>query len=295
MAACRPSTDATTAWTDLTGVAFAQRWIDAGGIRTRVIEAGAGEPLILLHGTGGHAEAYTRNIAALAERYRVLAVDMLAHGYTDAPGRPCTIPEYVAHLGAVLDAHGLGRAHLSGESLGGWVAAWFAAEHPERVGRLLLNTPGGATADEEVLERLRGLTRDAMLNPTAATVRRRLEWLMADPATVTPELVAIRQAIYDRPSFQAATDDRLVLLELDTRRANLLTEVRLGSIRAPTLVLWTTQDPMAGVPVGEWFARAIPDARLEVMSDCGHWPQFERPDVFNAISLAFFDAERGQA
>ena len=289
------TTAARTAWLDLAGVPFTQRWIDAGGIRTRVIEAGTGDPLILLHGTGGHAEAYSRNLAAHAERFHVIAVDLLAHGYTDAPGRPCEIPDYVAHLGAVLDALELDWAHLSGESLGGWVAAWFASEHPERVGRLLLNTPGGATADETVLERLRGLTREAMLTPTAETVRRRLEWLMAHPETVTPELVAIRQAIYDRPVFQDAIDDRLVLLELDTRRRNLLTGERLARIGAPTLVLWTTHDPMADVPVGEWFAQAIPDARLVVMRDCGHWPQFEQPDTFNDISLAFLDPERAQA
>jgi 2-hydroxy-6-oxonona-2,4-dienedioate hydrolase len=283
--------DGRTVWLDVAGVPFAQRWIDAAGIRTRVVEAGEGAPLILLHGTGGHAEAYSRNLAAHAATFHVVAIDMLAHGYTDAPGRACEIPDYVAHLVAVLDALGLERVHLSGESLGGWVGAWFAAEHPERLGRLLLNTPGGATADEDVLERLRGLTRQAMLEPTAETVRRRLEWLMADPGTVTQELVDIRRAIYARPTFQAATDDRLVLLDLEPRLRNLLTDERLRRIEAPTLVLWTTQDPMAGVPVGEWFARTIPDARLEVMGECGHWPQFERPDTFNEISLAFFTGE----
>jgi 2-hydroxy-6-oxonona-2,4-dienedioate hydrolase len=280
-----------SAWLDLTGVPFRQRWIDAGGVQTRLIEAGAGEPLLLLHGTGGHAEAYTRNIAAHAEHFHVLAVDMLGHGYTDRPDHPYEISHYVEHLLAVIDAIGAERVHLSGESLGGWVAAWFASEHPDRVGRLLLNTPGGATADEKVLERLRGLTRNAIAEPTAETVRARLEWLMADPATVTDELVAMRQAIYDRPAFQANVDNLLTLLDLEPRKRNLLTEERLAAVQAPTLIVWTTHDPMADVPVGEWFERSIPDARLTVMRECGHWPQFENAPEFNDISLRFLLGE----
>jgi 2-hydroxy-6-oxonona-2,4-dienedioate hydrolase len=280
-----------SAWLDFAGVPFSQRWIDAGGVPTRVIEAGSGETLLFLHGTAGHAEAYTRNIAAHAEHFHVLAVDMLGHGYTGRPDRPYVVSEYVDHLLALIDAIGAERVHLSGESLGGWVAAWLASEHPDRVGRLLLNTPGGATADENVLERLRGLTRNAIADPTGETVRARLEWLMADPASVTDELVAIRQAIYGQPAFQANADNLLVLLDLEPRKRNLLTEDRLQRIQAPTLVLWTTHDPMADVPVGEWFARTIPDARLEVMRECGHWPQFENAAEFNDISLRFLLGE----
>jgi 2-hydroxy-6-oxonona-2,4-dienedioate hydrolase len=280
-----------SAWLDFAGVPFSQHWIDAGPVRTRVIEAGSGEPLLLLHGTAGHAEAYTRNMAAHAEHFRVLAVDMLGHGYTDRPDHPYEVESYVTHLLDLIDALGVERVHLSGESLGGWVAAWLASEHPDRVGKLLLNTPGGATADENVLERLRGLTRNAIADPTPETVRARLEWLMADPATVTEELVAIRRAIYDRPEFQANVDNLLTLLDLEPRRRNLLTEERLAAVQAPTQIVWTTHDPMADVPVGEWFERSIPDARLTVMRECGHWPQFENAPEFNDISLRFLLGE----
>ncbi|MCW3007932.1 MAG: hsaD 3 [Solirubrobacterales bacterium] len=280
-----------SAWLDFAGVPFSQHWIDAGPVRTRVIEAGSGEPLLLLHGTAGHAEAYTRNMAAHAEHFRVLAVDMLGHGYTDRPDHPYEVESYVTHLLDLIDALGVERVHLSGESLGGWVAAWLASEHPDRVGKLLLNTPGGATADENVLERLRGLTRNAIADPTPETVRARLEWLMADPATVTDELVAIRRAIYDRPEFQANVDNLLTLLDLEPRRRNLLTEERLAAVQAPTQIVWTTHDPMADVPVGEWFERSIPDARLTVMRECGHWPQFENAPEFNDISLRFLLGE----
>jgi len=108
-----------TVWLSLTGVPFAQRYYNAGGIKTRCVEAGEGDPLILLHGIGGHAETYVRNLEAHAQHFRTMAIDMIGHGFTDKPDTPYTIPVYVKHLLDFMDAAGIKRAHLSGESLGG--------------------------------------------------------------------------------------------------------------------------------------------------------------------------------
>src|SRR5690606_33006801 len=126
-------------------------FVDAGGVRTRVVEAGDGPPLVLLHGTGGHVEAYARNVAPLARRFRVIVPDMVGHGYTAAPPRPYTLDTYAEHLDALLDALGVERATLSGESLGGWVAAWYARLRPARVDRLVLTTPGNVTSKPETM------------------------------------------------------------------------------------------------------------------------------------------------
>ena len=127
-------------WSDLQGVPFSQGYLDAGGVRTRYLHAG--DPslpgLVLLHGSGGHAEAYVRNLEAHAEHFSTWSIDMLGHGYTDKPGHPLEVSHYVGHLTAVLDAIGADRAHISGESLGGWVAARAAVDHPDRVDRLVL-------------------------------------------------------------------------------------------------------------------------------------------------------------
>jgi len=84
--------------------AFSQRFVDAGGVATRVVEAGSGPPLVLLHGTGGHAEAYIRNIASLGVHFRVVAYDMIGHGFSDKPDRPYTLDDYCRHLSDLLDA-----------------------------------------------------------------------------------------------------------------------------------------------------------------------------------------------
>jgi 2-hydroxy-6-oxonona-2,4-dienedioate hydrolase len=107
-------------WSDLQGVAFSQGYVDAGGIRTRYLHAGdrSKPALVFLHGTGGHAEAYVRNLAAHGEHFSTWAIDMLGHGHTDKPDWDYAVPRYVEHLAAFLDTVGVERTALSGESLG---------------------------------------------------------------------------------------------------------------------------------------------------------------------------------
>lgn len=276
-------------WADLRAGSLSQGYLDAAGIRTRYLHAGTRgkPPLILIHGTGGHAEAYTRNLIAHGEHFDTYAIDLVGHGWSDKPLAPYEIDVYIRHLRAVLDALGFQRAHLSGESLGGWVAARFALEHPQRVDRLVLNTTGGATFDLAVMERIRTLTTAAVENPSWDTIKARLEWLMADPATVTDDLIACRQAIYAQPAMRAAMPHILCLQEPDIRRRNNLTDAQWAAIHAPTLVLWTDKDPTGAVSVGERIAGLMPHARLEVMARCGHWPQFEDAPRFNALHIGF--------
>ncbi len=276
-------------WADLRAGSFSQGYLTAGGIRTRYLHAGerGKPPLILIHGTGGHAEAYTRNLIAHGEHFDTYAIDLVGHGWSDKPLAPYEISVYVRHLRAVLDTLGFERAHVSGESLGGWVGARFALEFPDRVDRLVLNTTGGATLDLAVMERIKTLSTAAVENPSWETIKARLAWLMADPAVVTDDLVACRQAIYAQPAMRAAMPHILCLQEPDIRRRNNLTDAEWAAIKAPTLVLWTDKDPTAAVSVGQRIAKLIPNARLEVMERCGHWPQFEDAPRFNDLHIGF--------
>ena len=275
-------------WPEVANGSFSLGFKQAGAIRTRVLEAGSsGEPVIFIHGTAGHLEAYQRNILAHAERYRVLALDMIGHGFTDKPDHPYEIKHYVRHLKDVIDAYGFERVHLSGESLGGWIVAQFAIEHPERVGKLVLNTAGGLNTDPAVMTRLREISLKAVQEPTRENVRKRLEWLVHDRAHVTEDLVDMRYRIYTQPGFAKAMENILCLQIMDIRERNILTDEALSRIQAPTLVVWTDHDPTAGIPVGERFARVIPNARLTVFEGCAHWPQYEDAERFNNEHMAF--------
>jgi 2-hydroxy-6-oxonona-2,4-dienedioate hydrolase len=258
-----------------------------GGVRTRVLRAGSGPDLVLLHGTGGHLEAYARDIAGLAAEFRVTAYDMVGHGWSDLPDRPYTIDVLCDHLIGLLDALDIGTAHLSGESLGGWVAAWAAAHHPDRVQRLVLNTPGNIANKPEVMARLRESTLAAVRDPSDATVRRRVEFLFHHTEMVTDELVTLRRAVYSRPGFLRAITNTLVLQDPEVRKDFAWDPGWVGKIGAQTLLLWTEHDPTGGLDEAAMLLDWLPDARLYVIADAGHWPQWEKPDEYLRVHRDF--------
>nr|WP_246738676.1 alpha/beta hydrolase [Bradyrhizobium sp. CCBAU 051011] len=99
-----------------------------------------------MHGVGGHAEAYSRNFGPHAEHFWFVAIDMLGHGWTAKPAIDYQVKDYANHVLAVLKTLGRDKAMISGESLGGWVANYFAVHRPDAVEKLVLNTAGGWTA-----------------------------------------------------------------------------------------------------------------------------------------------------
>lgn len=276
-----------TLWTELGPTSYTLRRVAVGAWSTRVLEAGTGEPLVLMHGTGGHLEAYARNIRVLAGSFRVIAYDYPGHGYTTPTTRDLEIGDYQDHLLGLLDALGIESAHLSGESLGGWVAAKFAAAHPGRVDRMVLNTPGGTMANADVMDRIRTLSQAAADDPTTERIRARLAWLMADPASVTDELVAIRQAIYAQPGFADSMRHLLCLQDPEIRRRNLVTPDELAAVKAPTMVVWTSDDPSGPAAAGMDMAERIPYGEFTVIDRAGHWPQWEQPAEFHRILVDF--------
>lgn len=284
----RPA-DFTSVWSDLTGVSFSQGFLTADGVRTRYLMSGSPDKplLLLLHGVGGHAEAYSRNLGPHAEHFWVVAIDMLGHGWTDKPDSDYQVRDYAQHVLAVMRALGRSKAHVSGESLGGWVATYLAVHHPDAVDRLVLNTAGGWTAHPEVMARIKSLSNEAAADPSWARIRARLEFLMCDKAMVSDDLIETRRAIYAQPGFEAAMRRIMCLQDMDVRRPNMITEAQYRSIAAPTLVVWTSHDPTATPEEGKQIADMIPNARYVVMNQCGHWPQFEDADLFNGLHIDF--------
>lgn len=277
-------------WVGLMDCSFSQTFHQVGEWRTRVLEAGAGEPLLLLHGTGGHCEAYARNLAPLSRRFRTVTFDFAGHGLTTHAPRDLEIDDYVAQTIGVMDTLGIERANLSGESLGGWVAARLAARHPTRVRRMILNTPGGTLVNPAVMDRIRTLSQAAADDPSDERIRARLEWLMADPTSVTDELVAIRRTLYSRPGFADSMRHLLCLQDVDVRTRNLLTDDELAGITAPTMVVWTSDDPSGPAAEGRAIRERIPGATFSFIDGAGHWPQWEQAATFNDLHLSFMGA-----
>lgn len=288
-----------TIWSNFAGGGVQERYYDAAGIRTRALEAGEGPPLVLLHGTGGHAETYNRNIVPLAQHFHVYAIDMVGHGFTDRPDLDYTFDDYRDHLLAFLDAIGADRAHISGESLGGLVAGWTAIHNPERLDRIVCNTGLLVRTNERGLEQLRDLaarTHALKDDLSLDVVRRRMEWLVKEPDRMTDELIALRHRIYSQPGM-LDTVGRIMdaILEMSTGSFKGVDYYEAGILRriqCPTLVLWTSHNPGRSVEVVRGVIDDIPDARLEVLDDAGHWPQFEQADEVNRLHIEFLSGPR---
>lgn len=281
-------TDNPSIWVALMGQPFTISQVQVGEWNTRVLEAGTGpETLILMHGVGGHLEAYARNIPAFAQRYRVIAYDFPGHGFTTHATAHLELPDYVAHLAALMDTLGVEKAHLNGESLGGWVAMKFAVAHPERTERLVLNTPGGNLSVPEVRNRIRTLSQGAADDPSEERIRARLEWLMADNATVTQELVDSRRTIYSRLGFNESMRFIMCLQDEEIRARNMVTDADLDAIANPALVVWTSDDPSGPAATGLTIAERLVHGRFELVKDAGHWPQWEQHATFNQLVLDF--------
>jgi 2-hydroxy-6-oxonona-2,4-dienedioate hydrolase len=288
MSDTRPS-NFSSVWADLRGVTFSQGYLDADGIRTRYISSGSPDkPLLLcLHGVGGHAEAYSRNFGPHGEHFWVVAIDMLGHGWTDKPEIDYQVKDYADHVLAVLKALGRERAHITGESLGGWVATYLAVHHPDVVDHLVLNTAGGWTAHPEVMARLKSLSNQAAEDPSWERIKTRLEFLMCDKSTVSDDLIETRRTIYSQPGFADTMKRIMCLQEMDIRRPNMITEEQYRSIKAPSLVVWTSHDPTATPAEGKEISEMIPNCKYVVMNECGHWPQFEDAELFNRLHIDF--------
>ncbi len=275
-------------WNAMNGVAFSHRWIDVGGLSTRIVEAGEGpETVIFMHGIGGHIETFCHNIAEHAKHYRVIALDMLGHGYTAKPEGNYEIERYVDHTLRFLDVMRLDRVMLAGTSLGGWVSARIAARHPERVARLSLISSAGLTSHPSVMHNLKTLTERASLLGGKEATKLRLEFVLKNPAALTQELIDIRHDIYTAPEYQKSVRNIMCLQDMEIRRRNLLTKDELGKIKAPTLVVWTREDPTATLSDGHMYADAIADSRFVVFENSAHMPQLEEPQRFNELHLAF--------
>ncbi len=279
-----------TVWQEIGDLPHSVTYVQVGPWRTRVLSVGDGEQtVVLLNGTSGHIEAWTRNLRALAASYRMVGYDYPGHGWTTLTDHDLEIPEYEEHLLGLLDALGLDRVHLAGESLGGWIAIKFAAHHPERLRTVILSAPGGRVVGEQQVDSAQSVSAQAVAEPTFENVRKRLQVVIHDPANISDELVRVRQAVYSRPGFDSSMRHISALRRPEPRLRNRVTDEDMAAIPVPALLVWTDHEPTGGPEAGEHLAAGIPDGEYLLVRDAAHWPQWEAPAAFNAAALDFLE------
>ncbi|MEU6606386.1 alpha/beta hydrolase [Streptomyces shenzhenensis] len=277
--------------TDTNAVQVAAGFVDVPNFRVHYVEAGAGHPVVLLHGSGPGATGTTNfapNIGPLAEKFRVIAVDMPGWGESDTQTEE-TGRDHVRVLVDLLDKLGIDKAALVGNSMGGTTAVSTAILHPDRVSHLITMgtpapfqtafSPGGLTEGLKVL-------MHAYREPTPENMKRLVQVMCFDQQVATDELAQARSAAalahpehLDSWNSQFDGPPRIPpYFELAGR---------VGAIIAPSLIIHGRDDRVVHYENSLHLATRIPDSRMVLFNRCGHWAQIEHAAEFNRLVSGF--------
>ncbi|HET6939562.1 MAG TPA: alpha/beta fold hydrolase [Nocardioides sp.] len=267
-------------------------------VSTGATGVGGGLPLVMLHGGGPGASAWSNFGAALprfAKSFRTLLVDQPGFGGSD---KPPVVGNYfrfsASYVVQLLDELGIERVHLLGNSLGGGTAARLTIEHPDRVGRLILMGPGGLSLNLFHADPTEGVKRlsEFNLEPSREALRAFISTMVVNQDLVTDELVEERYADATAPGAREAMISMgMSFFDPDTAEDGMLWR-EAHRIRKHTLLTWGREDrvnPLDGALVA---LKAIPRATLHVFPNCGHGAQVEAADEFAEVATNFLARHR---
>ena len=269
------------------------RFVTAGGMRFHIRERGAGPTIVLIHGQSAHLFLWEAAAELLARDHHVVSLDLPAHGLTGPdPQRRYSFAGLANSVHALVEALGLDRFALAGNSLGGAVSTQYALTHPEKLEALILLDGIGAPRSTEIPP----AAFAAFLTPG-----------IGDLATIFTPKWAVRAGLADtygdvRKLSDAEVDRTYDLLR---RRGNRVAQrqtmrkameifdaARIATIATPTLLLWGDRDTWVTVKYGEWFRRLIPGAEMQIFPGVGHQPMAEAPAETADAMRAFLARQR---
>jgi 2-hydroxy-6-oxo-octa-2,4-dienoate hydrolase len=258
----------------------------ANGIGTNYLTAGDGPPVVLVHGSGPGVSAYANwrlLIPQLAQRYTVYALDMVGFGFTDRPdGVDYTIKTWTDQLLGFLDALGLDRVSLVGNSFGGAVALRTAAEHPDRIDHLVLM--GSVGVPFPITE---GLDAVWGYEPSFENMRAIMDYFAYSRDLVNDELAEVRYQASIQPGFHESYSAMFPAPRQRWVDAMVTPDEAIAAITAPTLVVHGREDRVIPLANSYRLLELVPHAQLHVFGHCGHWSQIEWADEFAGLVADF--------
>lgn len=260
--------------------------IRAAGVMTNYHEAGSGTPVILIHGSGPGVSAWSNwrlAVPYLAEQLHVFAYDQLGFGYTELPSQNSyDLERWTEHLLSFMQAVGVTKAHLIGNSMGAAVALATAVTHPEAVDKLvLMGAMGVHFPITEGLDTVWGYT------PSIANMKRLIDIFAYDRKLVTDALAEQRYTASIRPGMQEAFSSMFPSPRQHGVDELATYEDRLSKVQASTLLFHGREDRVIPLETSLKLVNILPNVQLHVFGHCGHWTQTEHAETFNRLVRDF--------
>ncbi len=269
------------------------KYVDVGmGIQMHFHEAGSGDrgTVLFVHGSGPGASGWSNfkgNYPLLAERgYRAIVPDTMGYGYSSKPEEGAfSLDDVAAQYKALLDAVGVDRVTVVGNSQGGAIAITMALNYPELVAKLVLMAPGGLETRETYMEMegiramIRVLYKEGI---SRETMRKVFRLQLHDESKITDEVIEER--------YQVATTqhkDNIARIHVANQ------EDRLPEIKCPVLCFWGANDKFCPPSGASKIASRCPNSRTMLISSCGHWVMVEYAKLFNQLTLQFLENDLG--
>ena len=269
------------------------QFIKVGNIKTRYRALGDGKSTaILIHGFGGYIENWEENIAALALGRRVYALDLAGFGRSDKPQVRFSIPYFAEFIKEFMIVQDVDKAALIGESMGGGIVLQFALQYPHQVEKMVLADPAGLGKEISINLRIASLPilGELFTRPSRKGSAQATRGLFYNQDLITDQMI---EEFYEISALAGAQRCKLSTLRTLCNtwgvKGNDIRSIldRLEEIRVPTLIIWGAQDRVVPVAHAHLAAKRVPNARLHIFDPCGHVPNIERADEFNALVIDF--------
>jgi triacylglycerol lipase len=276
LAACSVSPTVATPVPASVAAAAVPGSIQVNGQRLAYLQQGSGPAVVIVHGIGGHKEDWQATMTVLAPKYTVYAIDMIGFGGSAKTSADITIRTQVEAVRALLDAKGIAKTSVIGNSVGGWVAATFASLYPQRVNKLVLVDAAGFKAMFE------GPSPVNFYPDDVSGMQKLLSYVFVAPATQTPAFAQAALADLNASGDKQAAEAVFKGLFVSPR----LEEVMPGIV-APTLVLWGAQDKLFPAGLADMISSQIRGSKKQLIPQAGHFPQLDNPAAFHQSIVDF--------
>jgi pimeloyl-ACP methyl ester carboxylesterase len=264
------------------------KFIDLKGRKTHYIEKGEGEPIILIHGFFFDSYLWVSNIDALAEKFKVYALDLWGFGYSSRDPLDYGYQLYSDQVLMFMDTLGIEAASIAGQSMGGGTAIWFCVQNRNRVNKLILVDSAGVPHSLPLTGKIFNLPRvgEFLLGLNSNLIRRKN---LTDLWFYKKELIT--EGYFENAmrfhNIKGTTECLMAILRKEFFHMLSDQVNQLAKLDVQTFIFWGREDKGIPVQKGEEMHRILKGSRLKIFDKAGHMPQFECSEEFNKLALEF--------